>query len=330
MVAGVVGAGVALHGDVDGLVLPGELDGVLDLLLREESHVVLVKGLAFTLALIVAEGRSGAALEEVLHAPAVEARDVEGELVDEGLALGLHKDAEVDGGDLLVARVLGGVAVEGELEARQILDGIANRVSNLALRPLGLLLQVEADEVVVELSLITPKSRDADLGGGGGGKALDARNEDAILVNVLHDDALEIRRDIGAVVQRALDLVQQLRRDGPDGDLAARARLLGEDTRSIMLNLSNGEADVLALVHEALEARVVATADVGGALDEMAGDERARNLIEVRLAVPAVIPHGRTNCGSGISNTASNDNVTSLAESLCDARAAKIASRRGS
>jgi hypothetical protein len=49
--------------------------------------------------------------------------------------------------------------------------------------------------------------------------------------------------------------------------LSTRIFFLRHDTAAIWLNLGDGEANVFATIHQALEAGIISTANVGRALD---------------------------------------------------------------
>lgn len=55
--------------------------------------------------------------------------------------------------------------------------------------------------------------------------------------------------------------------------------LLAYDGRIILIDLGDGEANVLTTVNQALEMGVLSVADILGAFDQVAGDERANNLV---------------------------------------------------
>src|SRR5690349_8968756 len=71
----------------------------------------------------------------------------------------------------------------------------------------------------MKLGLVAAKGGDADLGRGWSRKAFHAGDENAVLLQLGHDNTLELGSDIGAIVQGTLNLVQELRRDCTDRDL---------------------------------------------------------------------------------------------------------------
>ena len=88
----------------------------------EQRDPVLVVGLAFGLAHVVAEGGAGDAFEESDHGEAEEAEWVRH---PEDFAVGaLREDAEVDGRDVLVARVDGGGAVDVEFQEGELREDL--------------------------------------------------------------------------------------------------------------------------------------------------------------------------------------------------------------
>ena len=142
--------------------------------LRQQRSPILVKFLARALPDIILNRRPRAALQEILHAPAVEPGDFHAIPHHERAVLGLHENPQIGGRDVLVARVGGAGAVEGEFEAGEAGGVGAHGVADLAFGPFGFLLEVEAAEEVVEFGLPASLGCDADFGCGGGGVAFDA------------------------------------------------------------------------------------------------------------------------------------------------------------
>ena len=100
---------------------------------------------------------------------------------------------------------------------------------------------------------------------------------------MLDDDAREISSDVAVVVERALDLVEKLRGDAGDGHLTTSVLLLVHNTDTGMVDCGDGEAqvDVLAGLEQFLEVSAITTRDVSRALEQMAEDERTRELVEL-------------------------------------------------
>ena len=188
-------------------------------------------------------------------------------------------------------------------------------------------MDIQSHKQVVELGLVTTRSGDTNLGRGRRESPLDAGHAHLILANLLKADVLKAGRDIRVVVQRTLDLVHKLRCQRSDTHLAARvAFLLGEDGVSGAFNGSDGVAQILAAVKEVLETRVVATRGVGRALNQMAGNQRAGEGIEI-AAAPVVPPGGSSNGRRGVGHTAADDNVCSRPQCLGNSESSKVAPR---
>ena len=123
----------------------------------------------------------------------------------------------------------------------------------------------------------------------GGRQADDAGEADAVggpaittttITESLDMGAGEEGGDVGVQVALALDLVEELRGAGVDGDGAAGALALGDDGGAVGRHLGHRVPDVVEVRHLALAAEV-ASRDVGAALDEVAGHEAAGQGVEV-------------------------------------------------
>lgn len=73
-----------------------------------------------------------------------------------------------------------------------------------------LLLNVEPTEEVVEFGLVASLAGDAEFRGGRRQSSLDARHADLILSNLLQSNILKLGRNITVIVERSLNLIDQL------------------------------------------------------------------------------------------------------------------------
>ena len=105
-------------------------------------------------------------------------------------------------------------------------------------------------------------------------------------------DRAEVGDDVGVQVVRRADLVQQLGGDGADADQAARAGMLGDDARTVVVDLGKWEAGRLGEVGDLLEEAVVAAGGLRSAFDDVPGDHGARQRVPIVLR-PAPPPRGR-------------------------------------
>ena len=92
-------------------------------------------------------------------------------------------------------------------------------------------------------------------------------------------DGVEAGGHVGTGVTRAVDLVEQLRGDGADGDRSPGARVLGDDAAAIGVDLGDGEAGVADVVPRA--ERVVATGGLRAALDDVPGHDRPGERVQI-------------------------------------------------
>ena len=115
---------------------------------------------------------------------------------------------------------------------------------------------------------------DADLEGRRRRLALDAVHAHPVGSHLLELDRVEARRHVRAEVLGPADLVEQLRRDGADGDLAAGSVVLADHRRAVRRDLGPREADPLH-AGDLGEEGVVAAGGLGAALDHVARRHRA-------------------------------------------------------
>lgn len=126
--------------------------------LRHQRCPVLKKGSADGSSHIGRHRAPGIALQEVLNAKSSEGAPVGVDKVVAGQHLRvarLRKDSHVDGGFFLGLRVIGYVACDHELQARESFDMLAHHGPRLPLDHCGLFGDVQAREVEVELGLPT-------------------------------------------------------------------------------------------------------------------------------------------------------------------------------
>ena len=124
----------------------------------------------------------------------------------------------------------------------------------LLAHPGGLGLDVEAGEHELDLVAAAAELVDADLEPLGRGLAADADDRDAVLGLLLEPDGVEVDGHVGAEVAGRLDLVDQLRGDGVDGDRAAGAGVLGDHARPVGRDLGDREAQRPVAVGQVEEA----------------------------------------------------------------------------
>ena len=135
---------------------------------------------------------------------------------------------------------------------------------------------------------------------------------------------VEARGDVGAEVALGLDLVDELRGDGVDGDRASGAVVLGDDARAVGGDLGDREARGAGRrAGQAEEPAEVAAGRLRAALDDVTGDDRAGQLVVRRLA-PAVVRDRRTDDQRGVGDPAGDDDVGAGAQGGGDAEAAEV------
>jgi hypothetical protein len=122
-----------------------------------------------------------------------------------------------------------------------------------------------------------------------------------------------------------LDLVEQLRSHSANRYFSSRVGLFDECAAAVREDFCDREADILAAIEELFEAGVVARTNIGRTFNQVASDQRARNLIEIPVSVPSVPPHGSSNSWGSIRDTATDNNICALPKRLCDSCSSKIA-----
>lgn len=125
-----------------------------------------------------------------------------------------------------------------------------------------------------------------------------------------HLDALEGGNNIRTVILWALDLMEELGSDVANVDSASSVWLFLKGTRAIRKDRGDGEANVLGTVKQSLEAGIVASNNIRGALNEVTSDQRTRDLVKVCVPVPPLPPQSSSNRGCSICYTATDENVS--------------------
>ena len=121
-----------------------------------------------------------------------------------------------------------------------------------------------------------------------------ARDGDPVAGQLLEPDRVEASGHVGSEVARAADLVQQLRGDRPDRDLATGGVVLADHRRTVGGHVGPREADVFDAGHLG-EERVVAARGLTRALDHVTGDHRPRRARSSRrVASRGATPPGHT------------------------------------
>ena len=127
----------------------------------------------------------------------------------------------------------------------------------------------------------------------------------------------------GLAYAGGLDLVQQLGRDGVDGDPPAGAGVLGDDARAVGVDLGDREAERPRQVAELAEEREVAARRLGAALDDVAGGDGAGEAVPVGRR-PAPPPRRRADDDGGVGDPRADDDVGALGQRPGDAPAAEV------
>ncbi len=163
---------------------------------------------------------------------------------------------------------------------------------------------------------------DRHLGGGRRGPAPHPRHQHPIGTVVGQLDRVELHDHVGVVVVDPLDLVEQLRGDGADRHEAAGARVLGDHRRPVGAHLGDREAAPLD-ARNLSEERVVATGALGAALDDVAGDDGAREGIPV-VTGPAEVRCRRAEDHRGVGDPTGDHDVGAPVERCCDAEPTEV------
>ena len=134
-----------------------------------------------------------------------------------------------------------------------------------------------------------------------------------------------MRDHIGAEVIRPADLVEDLTGDRPDGHRAPGVVVLADHRGPVGRDLSPREANVRD-TRDLLEEGVVPAGRLGGALDDVTGDDSSGQRIEV-VASPSVVMGCWTAHHSGVGHPAGDNDVRSGGERLDDSPTAEIGVR---
>ena len=219
------------------------------------------------------------------------------------------------------ARIRGGAALEPDVPLGEALAP-AGGVGDELLDEVRLVVEIEAGEA--EAHRVAPAAGEVhgDLERRRRRLAARARAAHAVAPSSTSRDGVEARDHVGVEVARAVDLVEQLRRDGADVDAPAGAGVLGDDERAVLVHLGDGEAQRPRPV-DLLEEAVVAAGRLRAALDDVAGGDGAGQAIPV-VALPAEAPRRRADDQRRVGDAAGDDDVGAAPERLGDAPAAEV------
>ena len=131
-----------------------------------------------------------------------------------------------------------------------------------------------------------------------------------------------MRDHVGVEIGGLADLIQQLGRDGADGNQAAGAFVLGDHAAAVGGNLGDGEARVAA-VGDLVEEAVVAAGGLRPALDDVPGGDRAGQCVPV-VAAPSVPPRGGPDDQARVGDPGADDDVGAGVQRGRDAPAAEV------
>ena len=165
----------------------------------------------------------------------------------------------------------------------------------------------------------------ADLDGVGRHLAAGAGDPDAVGAVLGQPDRVEARDDVGREVARPVDLVEQLRGDRLHGDRPAGAGGLGDHRGPVGRDLGDGQADVPG-ARELAGEREVAAGGLRAALDDVSGDDRAGQRVEVAGA-PPVPPRGGPDDHRGVGDPPGDDDVRAGLECGDDPAAPEVGVR---
>ena len=164
----------------------------------------------------------------------------------------------------------------------------------------------------------------ATLAVGGAGSPRTPQMRTRSGADVVEADRVEAGDDVGVGVRGRLDLVQQLGRDGVDGDPAAGAGCLVMTHEPSSVDLGDREPERLGeAVAELLEEGEVAARRLGAALDDVAGGDGAGEAVPVGRR-PAPPPRRRADDDGGVGDPRADDDVGALG-----AAPGRCPSRRG-
>ncbi len=239
-----------------------------------------------------------------------------------GCRVGVLDRAAQQGGGALLGVGVGGR--EDELGPGRLLRRPRReRRGELVADPGRLGVDVEAGEH--ELDGVAPAAElvDAHLELRGRGLAADAGDGHPVGSLLAEPDRVEVGGDVGAEVAGGLDLVDELGGDGVDGDRAPGAVVLGDHARPVGGDLGQREPEGTVPVGQAEEAAEVAARGLGAALEDVAGDDGARELV-VLLGCPAVVRDRGPDDQRGVGDPAGDDHVGAAAQGGGDAEAAEV------
>ena len=120
-------------------------------------------------------------------------------------------------------------------------------------QPSRLAFLVEAGEYEAHSIAVAPVEVDAHLGGGRCRLADGAADAHAVRPVLRELNGVETADHIGIGIRRRADFVEQLRCDGSDGDDAAGASVLGDDTRTVGRHFCDREAERTSRLRDLLE-----------------------------------------------------------------------------
>ena len=214
-------------------------------------------------------------------------------------------------------------SASGEAVWVQVTDSALSAGVELGAQPVGLRVEVEAGDHELHGVAEATQLVDAHLEPGrrrGAGDAGDGHPVGALLAE---PDRVEVGGHVGVEVGGRLDLVHQLGRHRVDGDRATGAVVLGDHAAAVGGDLGQREAQRLAVVGQGLEAGEVAATGLRPALEDVAGDHGAGQLV-VRRGGPAVVGDGRPDHERGVGDPAGDHDVGALGERGGDAEAAEV------
>ncbi len=137
---------------------------------------------------------------------------------------------------------------------------------------------------------------------------------DPIRTLLVEPNRVEPHGGVGVGVLETLDLVEQLCSDRAHGDRATGAGVLGDDRRTVVLDLGDGEARVFE-PGDLLEERVVAAGALRAAFDDVTCHDRAGELVPVHPR-PAVVPGSRADDDGGVGYPSGHDDVGPARQAL--------------
>ena len=196
----------------------------------------------------------------------------------------------------------------------------------LRAHPRGLLLDVEPGQHELHRVAEPAELVDAHLEPLGRGLAAHAADRDPVLALLVEADGVEERRDVGAEVARRLDLVDQLRGDRVDRDRPAGAGVLGDHARPVGRDLGDREAERAVPVRQAAEPGEVPAGGLGAALQHVARDHGAGQLV-VRRGRPAEAGDRGADHQRGVGDPAGDDDVGAPGQRGGDPEAAEVGVR---